>query len=155
MTLYQHSVETPIGWLRVHAEGGAIVRLDWTDSRDPNESDDPLLTAAAEQISAYFAGVLKDFDLPLAPAGTAHDRAVWREMQAIGYGATRSYGDIARAIGSAPRAVGGACGRNPIPVIIPCHRILTSDGKIGGYSGSGGRSTKHHLLALEGCMIAL
>ena len=149
------SVATPIGRLRIHTESGAIVRLDWSDCADPAPADDPLLAAAAEQLTAYFAGTRKAFDLPLAPAGTAHDRAVWREMQTIAYGATRSYGDIARAIGSAPRAVGGACGRNPIPVIIPCHRILTSDGRIGGYSGAGGRATKHRLLALEGCMLAL
>jgi methylated-DNA-[protein]-cysteine S-methyltransferase len=76
-------------------------------------------------------------------------------MQAIPRGATRTYGEIARAIGSSPRAVGTACGRNPIPVIIPCHRILAAHGGIGGYSGAGGTETKRRLLALEGAMLAL
>jgi methylated-DNA-[protein]-cysteine S-methyltransferase len=77
------------------------------------------------------------------------------EMQAIPRGATRTYGDIARTIGSAPRAVGAACSRNPIPVIVPCHRILAANGGIGGYSGAGGAETKRRLLALEGAMLAV
>ena len=76
-------------------------------------------------------------------------------MQQIPFGATRSYGDLARTIGSSARAVGTACGRNPIPIIIPCHRVLAAGGAIGGYSGAGGTATKHRLLVLEGAMLAV
>ena len=102
------------------------------------------------QLAAYFAGDLHDFDLPVAPDGTAHDRKVWRAMQEIPPGKTRTYGDIARAIASGAQAVGNACGRNPIPIVIPCHRIVGANGAIGGYSGRGGAETKRFLLGLEG-----
>ena len=92
-----------------------------------------------------------DFDLPLAPAGTAFEGRVWAAMQAIPYGETRCYGDLAEATGSAPRAVGRACGKNPIPIVVPCHRVLAKTG-LGGYSGDGGLVTKQRLLALEGAL---
>lgn len=148
-------VETAVGTLCLHAEGDAIIRLDWDAGGASGDTNDPLLAAAAEQLAAYFAGDRQRFDLTLAPHGTAHDKAVWHEMQKIAYGATRSYGELARAIASSPRAVGTACGRNPIPVIIPCHRVLAANGGIGGYSGAGGTATKHRLLALEGSMLPL
>ena len=137
------------------ARNDAIIGLDWAGAAMPGGDSDPLLIRAEDQLAAYFAGTPDDFDLPLSPAGTAHDQAVWREMRAIPRGATRTYGEIARSIGSAPRAVGTACGRNPIPVIIPCHRILAAGGGIGGYSGAGGTATKRRLLALEGALLAL
>ena len=91
---------------------------------------------------------LRDFELPLAPRGTVFEGRVWAAMQAIPYGETRSYGDLAGATGSAPRAVGRACGKNPIPIVIPCHRVLAKAG-LGGYSGDGGLATKQRLLAVE------
>jgi len=112
-----------------------------------------LLDEAARQLQAYFEGKLSHFDLPLAPAGSPFENRVWTEMQQIPYGETRCYGDLAAAIGSAPRAVGGACGRNPIPIVVPCHRGLAKTG-MGGYSGQGGLDTKRALLRLEGALPA-
>jgi methylated-DNA-[protein]-cysteine S-methyltransferase len=127
----------------------AVVAIRWADEKAGNGS--PLLAAAARQLDAYFAGKLTDFDLPLRPAGSDFERSVWAAMQDIPFGETRCYGDLAAAIHSAPRAVGGACGRNPIPIVIPCHRVL-GKGWMGGYSGSGGLTTKKALLALEGAL---
>ena len=111
-----------------------------------------LLAEAAAQLDAYFAGKLTRFDLPLAPSGSPFETRVWTAMQAIPYGETRVYGDLAELVGSAPRAVGRACGSNPIPIVIPCHRVLAKTG-LGGYSGAGGLATKRHLLALEGVAV--
>lgn len=141
-------VPSPFGPLTVIEEDGALVALDWQGGgacRPPTS----LLATAADQLAAYFAGDRKDFDLPVAPRGSAHDRAVWRAMCAIPWGETRTYGEVARGIGSSPRAVGGACGANPLPIIVPCHRILAAGGRLGGYSGAGGGATKRALLALE------
>lgn len=153
MSTRSRNVASPLGALRLTATEGAIVRLDWAGDAAPGGDTGPLLDRAARQLAAYFAGTLTCFDLPLTPHGTEHERAVWREMQTIGYGATRSYGEIARMIGSSARAFGTACGRNPIPIIIPCHRVLAAGGGIGGYSGAGGTTTKRRLLALEGAML--
>jgi len=149
------TVASPLGALRLTAADGAIVRLDWAADAPVGGDGGALLDDAECQLAAYFAGTLQNFNLPLAPPGTPHDRRVWREMQQIPFGATRSYGDLARIVGSSARAVGTACGRNPIPVIIPCHRILAAGGAIGGYSGAGGVATKRRLLALEGAMLAV
>ena len=143
------TVPSPFGPLTVIEDDGTLVALDWRAGAD-NRPPTPLLTSAAEQLAAYFAGDRKDFDLPVAPRGSAHDRAVWRAMCAIPWGQTRTYGEVARDIGSSPRAVGGACGANPLPIIVPCHRILAAGGQLGGYSGAGGDATKRKLLALEG-----
>ena len=89
--------------------------------------------------------------MPLAPAGSGFRQRVWQAMQAIPVGETRSYGALARALGSAPRAVGGACGANPIPILIPCHRVVAGGG-LGGYSGGAGLATKIALLKLEGAL---
>jgi methylated-DNA-[protein]-cysteine S-methyltransferase len=140
------SIPSPIGQLTIDESDDAIVAIRWADAPAGNGS--PLLAEAARQLAAYFAGRLSHFDLPLAPAGSPFEARVWSAMQAIPYGETRSYGDLAQAIGSAPRAVGGACGKNPIPIVIPCHRVLAKTG-LGGYSGSGGFATKQSLLALE------
>ena len=146
----ERTVDSPLGPLTLVSEDGALIRLGW--GRAAREDESNLLTQAAAQLAAYFAGDLRDFDLPVAPEGTAHDRRVWREMQDIAPGETRTYGDIARAIGSGAQAVGNACGRNPIPIIIPCHRIVAANGAIGGYSGQGGAETKRFLLGLEGAL---
>jgi methylated-DNA-[protein]-cysteine S-methyltransferase len=155
MSRRTRTLTSPIGSLRITAGNGAIIGLDWCDSAEISGDADPLLAAAVHQLEAYFAGTQRAFDLPLAPAGSAHDRRVWRAMLAIPFGTTRSYGEIAAAIGSSARAVGAACGRNPIPVIIPCHRVLAAGGRLGGYSGAGGSGTKRRLLALEGAMLAV
>lgn len=148
MTARTLCLDSPLGPLTLTEEDDALTALDWR--REPADEESPLLAEAARQLRAYFAGTLRTFDLPLAPRGTAHQHAVWRTMQTIPFGATMSYGALAVAIGSSPRAVGTACGRNPIPIIIPCHRVLAADDRIGGYSGAGGLATKRFLLALEG-----
>jgi methylated-DNA-[protein]-cysteine S-methyltransferase len=143
------SISSPIGQLTIDEENAAIVAIRWADMPAGNGS--PLLAEAARQLDAYFAGQLSHFDLPLAPAGSSFETRVWSAMQLIPYGETRSYGDLADMIGSAPRPVGRACGHNPIPIVIPCHRVLARSG-LGGYSGQGGLVTKQRLLALEGAL---
>jgi methylated-DNA-[protein]-cysteine S-methyltransferase len=145
--LPQLSLHTPIGDVTVSEEDGAIVSIDWGWGRDQMQT--PLLRRAQNQLHAYFDGELTEFDLPLAPAGTAYRRAVWNALRAIPYGQTRSYGEIARAAGGSPRSVGQANGCNPIPIVIPCHRVVAAN-HIGGYSGGEGLPTKRFLLALEG-----
>ena len=141
------TLDSPVGALTIAEEAGAIAAIGWGGPRRHDRT--ALLAEAERQLIAYFAGKLRHFDLPLAPQGSRFDLAVWRAMQQIPYGETRSYGELAHAVGSAPRAVGGACGRNPIPVVVPCHRVLSRTG-LGGYSGAGGLQTKTSLLALEG-----
>ena len=148
----QVTVESPVGSLVVSERGGKIVALDWGTA--VVESDTPVLAAAARQLNAYFYCELRRFDLPLAPAGTTFQQAVWKVMRAIPYGKTRSYADLARQLDSGPRAIGGACGRNPMPILIPCHRVLASGDRIGGYTSPGGLETKRFLLQLEGALRA-
>ena len=144
----ERMVETPLGQLTLVASGDALTGLRW--DRAGREDVSPLLDEAAVQLAAYFAGERRLFDLPVSPAGTAHDRAVWRAMRDIPPGGTRSYGDVARTVRSSPRAVGGACRRNPLPIVVPCHRIVAANGALGGWSGPGGAEGKRFLLALEG-----
>lgn len=147
--LQQLSMPSPVGMLTLTEKEGAIVSIGWGETAGANGS--PLLAETARQIEAYFAGELADFDLPLKPAGSAFEQRVWAAMQRIPFGKTQCYGELAAAIGSAARAVGGACGRNPIPIVIPCHRVLAKAG-LGGYSGRGGLATKQTLLSLEGAL---
>ncbi len=144
----QLSLDSPVGPLTVTEHNGALMGLDWRCQS--NGVTSPLLDEARRQLLAYFAGKLASFDLPVAPAGTPHQQKVWRATQKIAFGSYQTYGARSAAIGSSPRAVGTACGRNPIPIIIPCHRVLAAGGQIGGYSGSGGPATKRYLLSLEG-----
>lgn len=134
--------------LTITEEDGAIVALDWGWGRDQVET--PLLRRARDQLQEYLDGERRAFDLPLAPRGTAYRQRVWAAMLAIPFGQTRSYGQIAREAGGAGRSVGGASGANPIPILIPCHRVVGSAG-LGGYSGGGGNGleTKRRLLHLE------
>ncbi len=141
------TVESEFGRLGIVEEGGDIVRLLW-DSRDSGTRT-PILDEASRQLKAYLAGTLDRFDLPLAPAGSEFQQSVYQAILAIPKGSTRSYGDIAKDFGVPPQPVGQACGSNPIPVIIPCHRVVGDDG-IGGFSGSGGVETKIKLLRFEG-----
>lgn len=142
----QLSLHTPVGDLTVSEEDGAIVSLDWGWPRDQTET--PLLVRACEELHEYFDAVRLDFDLPLAPAGTAYQCRVWEALRRIPPAQTRSYAEIARAVGGSPRAVGRANAANPIPILIPCHRVVATNG-LGGYSGGEGLKTKGYLLALE------
>ena len=141
------AIDTPVGRLGIAERDGKIVRVSW--SAAPEGEATPPLDEAARQMAAYFAGELQEFDLPLDPGGDALERGVFAAMRAIPYGETRAYGDIASELGTYGQPVGQACGANPIPVIIPCHRVLSATG-LGGYSGAGGIETKIALLKLEG-----
>jgi methylated-DNA-[protein]-cysteine S-methyltransferase len=142
----QLSLHTPLGPLTLSEEDGAIVAVDWGWGRDQTET--PLLRHGREQMQAYFDGHLKSFDLPLAPTGTEYRRRVWQALSDIPYGQTRTYQQIAAVAGGSPRSVGGANGANPIPIIVPCHRVVAASG-IGGYSGCNGVATKRFLLTIE------
>ncbi|MGE0719956.1 MAG: methylated-DNA--[protein]-cysteine S-methyltransferase [Alphaproteobacteria bacterium] len=151
MTL-RRSFPTPVGRMTVVEAGGVIVRIGWRIAEGADSSR--LLDAAEAQFGEYFARARRTFDLPVAPDGSPFEQAVWREMCAIPFGETRSYADLARATGGVARAVGQACGANPIPIVIPCHRVTGSHG-LGGFSGGEGRMTKRRLLGLEGAMLDL
>ena len=142
----QLSLHSPVGDITVFEQDGAIVSLDW--GWVLNQDTSPLLEAAREQLQAYFDGTLTTFDLPLAPPGTAYRRLVWQALRDIPYGETRSYQAIAAQAGGSARSVGQANGHNPIPLIIPCHRVVATT-HIGGYSGGDGLPTKRWLLDLE------
>jgi len=142
---------SPLGQITLFEEGGKITGLRWEALRGKGwtAEETPLLRRAQQQLGAYFQGHRQRFDLPLAPAGTAFQKTVWQAMSRIPHGETRSYGQMATDLKSGPRAVGGACARNPIPILIPCHRVLGAHGALGGYSARGGVATKRRLLALE------
>lgn len=146
----QHVIDSPLGPIRLVVEAGALRQVELHAGTAPAEVPvDPVLAAAARQLAEYFAGVRTDFDLPLGAAGTPFQRTVWDALRAVPYGATRTYADIARAVGrpSATRAVGAANGRNPLAIVVPCHRIVGSDGTLTGYGG--GLPAKRWLLAHE------
>ena len=146
------SLESPLGRLSLFEEADAIASLDFGGKRSTGEPT-RLLLAAKRQLDAYFAGKLTAFDLELAPSGSPFELRVWQLMQDIPYGETRSYGELAAALAAAPRAIGQACGRNPLPILIPCHRVLAANGALGGYSGGKGVDTKRRLLILEGALL--
>ena len=141
-------MNTLVGSLSVFEELGSIVAIEW--GRGPEPASSPLLAEAKSQLEAYFERRLRTFELPLEPAGTPFQKAVWEAMAGIPYGETRTYADLAHAVDSAPRAVGGACGRNPIPIVVPCHRVVGANGALTGFSGGDGLATKRALLSLEG-----
>ena len=143
-----HAVDTPIGPLRLSAEGGRLSRVEFATSAETRSSE-PVLIEAEAQLRAYFAGELRHFDLPLASRGTAFQLSVWDALLEIPYGATTTYSELAATIGrpSACRAVGAANGRNPLAVIVPCHRVIGAAGALTGYGG--GLERKRMLLALE------
>ena len=148
----QLSLHSPAGDLTVSEQDGALVALDWGWGRD--QTPTPLLLRAREQLHEYFDGVRTTFDLPLAPMGTLYRQRVWRALLAIPYGDVRSYSEIAVIAGGSARSVGGANGSNPLPILIPCHRVLARNG-LGGYSGGDGPDTKRYLLGLEGVSVSL
>ena len=147
--------DSPVGRLALEAEGDALTGVRWADrgERAGARQLPAVLKEARRQLERYFAGKLKRFDLALAARGTDFQKRVWRMMSEIPYGETATYGGMAMALGSGPRAVGMACGRNPLPIVVPCHRVLGAGGSEGGYSGGKGLRTKHKLLALEGVVL--
>ncbi len=159
-------LKTPIGVLQVAASADCVVSIElprrrseppverWLRARFLKRSATPALRAALIQLREYFARERRQFDLPLDPAGTEFQRRVWQMVAAIPYGETVSYGSIAARLGAAQkaRAVGAAVGANPIPIIIPCHRVIGADGALTGYGG--GLRTKIWLLRHEGALLA-
>ena len=154
-------LQTPIDRLVVSSDGSAIVGV-WMANAEPDDrhwadrcGTDSLLDEARRQLTAYFAGRLRAFDLPLAPNGTDFQRRVWVELTKIPFGTTVSYGELARRLSNAAavRAVGAANGRNPIPIIVPCHRVIGSNGSLTGFGG--GLPRKQWLLRHEGGQIEL
>lgn|GEM_PF-506930 len=150
-------MRSPIGRIEVIGDGSAIVALSIErDGELPHdslpESPDPIVDAAIDQLEEYFHGTRRVFDLPVSTRGTTFQSAVWQQISRLGWGEIASYGELGRGTGraTAGRAVGGAVGANPIPIIVPCHRILGSGGMITGYSGGEGIPTKSWLLAHEG-----
>lgn len=153
--------DSPLGRLTLVAEGDALVAILWPDDAparvplgEPREdAAQPVLAATARQLDEYFAKARTRFDLPLAPRGTAFQQAVWRQLAAIPFGETRSYADLARALGNAAatRAVGAANGRNPLSIVLPCHRVVGSGGALTGFAG--GVEAKRWLLAHEGARL--
>jgi methylated-DNA-[protein]-cysteine S-methyltransferase len=166
------TMDSPVGELRIIASRTAVTAVEFAGpppsgasprssavraaevaaGRPVGDRDDehPVLAEAVRQLRAYFAGELKEFDLPVAPDGTAFQQRVWEQLRQIGYGETATYGAIAKRLGMTPaasRAVGLANGRNPIPIVIPCHRVVGADGTLTGYAG--GVARKQVLLDLE------
>lgn len=142
----QLSLHTPLGDLTLSEEEGRLVAVDWGWGRD--QTPTPLLMRARDLLHAYFDAEPVAFDLPLAPAGTLYQHRVWNALRAIPPGDTRTYAAVARMAGGSPRSVGMANAANPIPILIPCHRVVTTTG-LGGYSGGEGPATKRALLDLE------
>ena len=157
MTLHSAPFDSPVGTLTLVADDAGLTAILWPDDapgrvRLEDMRDDPsnpVLSVTATQLAEYFADTRTAFDLPLAPRGSDFQRAVWRALDAIPFGETRSYADIARAIGrpGAARAVGAANGRNPISIVTPCHRVVGASGALTGFAG--GLATKEWLLAWE------
>lgn len=152
MTALWATVPTPLGDLLLVAVDGALVRVGFPPYDLPSGAaspDEPVLAEAHRQLVEHFAGARTEFDLPLAPPGTPFQRRVWEELRRIPYGTTTTYGAIAAQLGDprCVRAVGLANGRNPIALIVPCHRVIGSDGRLRGYAG--GIERKSRLLALE------
>ncbi len=161
MNAYLLRMPSPIGRLELVSDGTSLTSLaierDGLLPRDdlPERADD-VLRSARERLREYFEGERRAFDIPLAPEGTAFQRAVWRRLQGIPWGRCTSYGELGSAVGSpkAGRAVGRAVGSNPVPLVIGCHRVLGADGRVTGYSGGQGIATKLWLLEHEGIVLA-
>ena len=140
-------VDSPVGPLGADASGSAVTALVW--GRAGTLTDGQLSDQLSDEIARYFAGNLTQFTVPLAPRGSEFQQRFYQALCAIPYGETRTYGDLAKQLGVTPQAIGQACGANPIPILIPCHRVLAADG-LGGYSGRGGIEAKVTLLRIEG-----
>jgi len=146
----QVSIDSPLGPLALTSDGEFLIGLD-IGTRVSEPSRDAVIELAIRQLEEYFAGKRTTFDLPLKARGTAFQESIWKALQDIPYGQTTSYGELGSAVGKpgSARAVGGAVGANPLPIVIPCHRVLASDRRITGYSGGEGIPTKEKLLGLE------
>ena len=142
------SLSTAFGDLCLHEEDGALVRVTWEAVDNPEPSD--LLAEGLRQLAAYCSGDALTFDLPMHVKGGRLQIAVCAAMRAIPFGDTRTYGDIAKEVGASAQSVGQACGGNPLPILIPCHRVMGAGGKLTGFSGAGGVETKVALLRHEG-----
>ncbi|QRK08218.1 methylated-DNA--[protein]-cysteine S-methyltransferase [Archangium violaceum] len=155
MTLFTTTMKSPVGPLRLYATEGALTGIYMENHKGApvlvasEREDHPVLLAARRQLEEYFAGERVSFDVPLEPVGTPFQKSVWAVLREIPLGVTWSYGELARRLGraSAARAVGAANGRNPISIIVPCHRVVGTDGKLTGYAG--GVPTKQWLLEHE------
>ena len=142
-------MDTPLGIITLTEESGALTALDFTPDSVPLPPTSPLLQSACLQLEEYFSGSRKAFSLPLSPKGTAFQQRVWQGLLTIPYGESITYAQLAQIIGNpaACRAVGGANGKNPLPILIPCHRVIAAGGRLGGYSC--GLERKILLLNLE------
>lgn len=156
--VYRH-VDSPVGALLIAGDDAGLQLIEFHAPRHPmsgadrwREGDNAVLRQAQLQLAEYFAGRRRGFDLPLAPRGTAFQRQVWWELANIPFGNTISYADLAMRVGrpTATRAVGAANGRNPLPIVLPCHRVIGADGSLTGFGG--GLPTKQFLLQLEGAL---
>ena len=159
MTVLTAFVDSPVGPLFVAADDDGLRAIEFRDNRHPvkrdgdwREGDNSTLRKAGRQLDEYFAGKRRAFDLPLSPHGTEFQRKVWTTLTTIPYGETISYAQLAARVGrsSATRAVGAANGRNPLPIVLPCHRVIGADGSLTGFGG--GLPTKQFLLKLEGAL---
>ncbi|MFT4519267.1 MAG: methylated-DNA-[protein]-cysteine S-methyltransferase [Halioglobus sp.] len=150
-------LNTPIGKLRLMSNSTGLTAIEfehmYSDTADATQASDSILANCASQLTQYFAGAREEFDLPLAASGTQFQQNVWKALRNIPYGEVRSYRDIAESINhvAAVRAVGAANGRNPLPVVVPCHRVIGSDGSLTGFAG--GIEMKSQLLQLEGVLL--
>lgn len=157
MILFRH-LASPVGTLTLAATDDGLHAIEFPRNRHPanragwTEGQHPVLDLAARQLDEYFAATRRAFDLPLAPLGTDFQRTVWLALAGIAYGETVSYAQLAQRVGkpTAMRAVGAANGRNPLPIVLPCHRVIGADGSLTGFGG--GLPTKQFLLELEGAL---
>jgi methylated-DNA-[protein]-cysteine S-methyltransferase len=143
------SLSTPIGIVTVSVDAGVLAAIRIGGDASPARTDHPLLARAIDQLREYFAGDRRIFDLPLVASPTPRGAVLRQAIVDISYGDVASYGQIARAIGSSPRALGQACARNPLPIIVPCHRVLGANHVLGAYSAGDGPATKQWLLTHE------
>lgn len=159
MIVYHTVLDSPVGGLRVAASDAGLRAIEFPDNRHavPRRGEwvagtHPLIDLLRRQLSAYFAGECETFDLPLDPQGTPFQRDVWQALASIPYGSTVSYAGLAAHVGrpAASRAVGAANGRNPLPIVLPCHRVIGANGALTGFGG--GLPTKQFLLKLEGAL---
>lgn len=150
----QQILKSPIGPILLRADGDRLDMIQIDGDAGEIGEECAVLTETAAQLSAWFAGKLTRFDLPLAAPATLRGAAHREAIAAIPYGETMSYGALARMIGSSPRAIGQACRRNPFPIVVPCHRVIAAGGAIGYYSGGKGITTKLWLLELEHRLLA-
>lgn len=145
------TIDTPVGSVRITVAGGLIAAVDHVqDPSDDAPPKDKLLRKAIRQIEEYFAGKRRRFDLPMAPAASPFQQRVRQAIIDIPYGEAASYGGVAHILNSGPRAVGQACGRNDLVLLVPCHRVIGAGGTLGGYGSTSGLERKRRLLAFEG-----